>query len=731
MTRRKEGRQYPVSRIILTSAAALVILFILVLSRIWIETRSASYIDRSVEENIHEVMRMAAAPFSDKLERTLEDLALIDGIISKSGLDRSARYKDIEPFIDIFVQSEHPVDIAFLDKKCRIRTADGEYGHFDTTFDIVSLFGDKKPILRTLEWLQGRNCFIVAIPVEDFSMDGEVFSSILAAYDIRTIEDILNVGSYSNEAAIHIVDNNCATLFSNVPSEEYSDNRLANYKVRGIIDEARMAAVQKDLAVGSSGGLVIEKDGKEMFMCYSSISPDRNILMEVPASSARSVLSKYKRMIVHTVSTLAVLMLLLIFVLGVVAIINSRNRAVAREEAKLREQTEKHNLELNAARLAADEANMAKSRFLSNMSHDIRTPMNAITGFLRLAMANMDDKERLGDYLNKVNDSSKHLLSLINDVLDMSRIESGKTNIEMAPENLREVLSTTTSVFEADLARKDLGFSLDTDGIVDEHVICDKLHLNQVFLNILSNAVKYTPAEGKINMSVTQEDAGREGYAKYVFKVRDNGIGMDEEFRKTIFNPFSRERNSTVSGIQGTGLGMAITNNLVKMMGGSIDVWSEKGKGTEITVSMDLAIDRNYKEESVDADIEYSFEGKKILLVDDNELNREIATMILETEGFILDTAEDGTVAVDKIAKAQPGDYDIVLMDIQMPVMNGYDATRNIRKLDAPLAGIPIIAMTANAFDEDRKAAMDAGMNEHVAKPIDVDILKKTLAKFL
>ena len=365
------------------------------------------------------------------------------------------------------------------------------------------------------------------------------------------------------------------------------------------------------------------------------------------------------------------------------------------------------------------------------MSHDIRTPMNAITGFLGLAMANMDDKERLGDYLNKVNDSSKHLLSLINDVLDMSRIESGKTNIEMAPENLREVLSTTTSVFEADLARKDLGFSLDTDGIVDEHVICDKLHLNQVFMNILSNAVKYTPAEGKINMSVTQEDAGREGYAKYVFKVRDNGIGMDEEFRKTIFNPFSRERNSTVSGIQGTGLGMAITNNLVKMMGGSIDVWSEKGKGTEITVSMDLAIDRNYKEESVDADIEYSFEGKKILLVDDNELNREIATMILETEGFILDTAEDGTVAVDKIAKAQPGDYDIVLMDIQMPVMNGYDATRNIRKLDAPLAGIPIIAMTANAFDEDRKAAMDAGMNEHVAKPIDVDILKKTLAKFL
>ena len=731
MTSRKEGRRYPVSRIILTSAAALVILAIFALAAKWVETRSASYIDRSVEGNIHEVMHMATAPYTDKIDRTLKDLALIDDIISNVGRDRNCRYEDVAPFFDFFVQSEHPVDIAFLDKKCCIKTIGGEYGHFDTTFDIVSLFGDKKPIVRTLEWLQGRNCLIVAIPVEDFSMDGEVFSSILVAYDVQTIDGIVNVGSYSNEASIYIVDNNGTSLFSNDTSQEYSDNRLANYKVRGIIDEAQMAAVQKDLAVGSSGGLVIEKNGKEIYLCYDSISPGTNIIMEVPASSARSVLSKYKRMIVRTVSTLAVLMLLLIFVLGIFAIINSRNRAVAREEAKLREQTEKHNLELSAAKIAADEANMAKSRFLSNMSHDIRTPMNAITGFLGLAMANMDDKERLRDYLNKVNDSSKHLLSLINDVLDMSRIESGKTNVEMAPDNLREILSTTASVFEADMARKDLEFSLDTDGIVDEHVICDKLHLNQVFLNILSNAVKYTPAEGKIHMSASQEDAGREGYAKYVFKVRDNGIGMDEEFRKTIFDPFSRERNSTVSGIQGTGLGMAITNNLVKMMGGSIDVWSEKGQGTEITVSMDLAIDRNYKEESVDADIEYSFEGKKILLVDDNELNREIATMILETEGFILDTAEDGTIAVDKIAKAQAGDYDLVLMDIQMPVMNGYDATRNIRKLDAPLAGIPIIAMTANAFDEDRKAAMDAGMNEHVAKPIDVDILKKTLAKFL
>ena len=531
-----------------------------------------------------------------------------------------------------------------------------------------------------------------------------------------------------------------------------------------------------------------------------------------------------------------------------------------------KEQEQKATLEKALAE--AQHANVAKTTFLNNMSHDIRTPMNAIIGFTSLAVSHIENQEQVKSYLEKILTSSKHLLSLINDILDMSRIESGKVKIEEDEASLPEILHDLKTIVQADVKAKQLSFHIDTLDVKNETIICDKLRLNQVLLNILSNAMKYTKAGGSVSVRIIQtNDDAPEGYASYEFRIKDTGIGMSKEFLAHIFEPFEREQTSTVSGIQGTGLGLAITKNIVDMMKGTITVNSEEGKGSEFVVSFrfrikgdndDVEYDEqlenlralvvdddvntctsvskmlsslgmradwtmrgeeaairaqfaveqgdpfgvilldwqlpdlngieatrrlrkivgdepsivistaydwadieeeakeagvtafcskplflselrniltvsNKEEETEDQDTSMQcLSGKKILLVEDNELNQEIARTILEEVGLIIDTADDGTEAVKKIEAMQAGDYDLVLMDIQMPVMDGYEATRVIRGMDdAAKANIPIVAMTANAFEEDRQRAFDAGMNDHVAKPINIPELMETLQKFL
>ena len=540
------------------------------------------------------------------------------------------------------------------------------------------------------------------------------------------------------------------------------------------------------------------------------------------------------------------------------------------EKLSLLETIQKQHDALEEALEMAQSANRAKTTFLNSMSHDIRTPMNAIIGYTGLAASHIDSRELVTEYLKKIGQSSEHLLSLINDILDMSRIESGKMTLNEQEEDLSEIVHTIRSITQSSIAAKNIDFFVDVFDVKDEFIICDKLRINQVLLNILSNAVKYTPAHGTVSFKVSERKAASDGYATYRFSVKDTGIGMSEEFLKTVFDPFTREKTSTVSGIQGTGLGMAITKNIVDMMGGRISITSKENVGTEVVIEFDLKLAGEQQEDGsealaglkglrglvVDDDLDAcvsiskmlkaismrsewcssgkeavfraqtafeegdnfsvyiidwlmpdmngietarrirkvvgeftpiiiltaydwaeieeeareagvtafvnkplfmsdlkktlaaccdpstvkveaeeekaDYSGRKILLVEDNEMNREIACEILEEYGFVIDTAEDGTYAVEKMEKAVPGQYDVILMDIQMPLMDGYEATRRIRAMSDPaIAGIPIIAMTANAFEEDRQLALAAGMNEHVTKPIDVPKLIATLAEVL
>ncbi|MBQ9205729.1 MAG: amino acid permease [Treponema sp.] len=401
---------------------------------------------------------------------------------------------------------------------------------------------------------------------------------------------------------------------------------------------------------------------------------------------------------------------------------------------------------LEAESIQAQRANEAKTVFLSNMSHDIRTPMNAIIGYTRLARRENNSLEEIQDFLAKIDKSSKHLLALINDVLEMSRIESGKMEIENQPCDLREIIEEVHDIFSTQMATKRIEYTVDCTHIKNPVVKCDRNRLNRILLNLIGNAYKFTSEGGKISVTLSQLPVQDEqDVATYELRVKDNGIGMSKEFAERVFEAFERERNSTVSGIQGTGLGMAITKSIIDLMGGEIKVQTEQGKGTEFIITLnfqtlsDFPLDTSFEHEEVTkTESEQSqaeqesgmpqFAGKRALLVDDVEVNREIAVMVLQEMGFTVEAAANGKEAVDKVSENPAHYFDVVLMDIQMPVMNGYEATKHIRNLvDSEKASVPIVAMTANAFEEDKRNAFMAGMNAHVAKPIDEEKLISVL----
>lgn len=409
-----------------------------------------------------------------------------------------------------------------------------------------------------------------------------------------------------------------------------------------------------------------------------------------------------------------------------------------KKEIQSKADLEKAHEAAEAAYRVAERASQAKTIFLNNMSHDIRTPMNAIVGFTSLALSHADDEERVRDYLKKITISSNHLLSLINDVLDMSRIESGKVRIEENECNIVSLMNDLENLLKADVRSKSLNFTLSFFNIKNENIICDKLRLNQILINCVGNSIKFTKPYGDVGIKVVQKESTGKKYANFDFIISDTGIGMSKEFAEHIFEPFSREENTTISGIPGTGLGMSITKSIVNMMNGDIKVNSELCKGTEFVISLSFEIADSVKKQeencsSEDVSVEgetgiSEFASMKVLVVEDVQLNREIIEAILTEAGLNIVCVENGKKAVEFMENAKPGDIDLILMDVMMPVMNGYDATRHIRKLpDENIADITIIAMTANAFEEDKKQALEAGMNAHVSKPINIGRLYEAI----
>ncbi len=409
-------------------------------------------------------------------------------------------------------------------------------------------------------------------------------------------------------------------------------------------------------------------------------------------------------------------------------LMKSDTTAAHREEMKRAEV-------LTEALEEAEHASELKTTFLSNMSHDIRTPMNAIVGYTEFARR-CDDFAQTQDYLEKIDASSKYMLALINDVLEMSRIESGKLDLEPEPCDIVEMMDDLRDMFQTQMDAKGVSFAVVTSDVHDRYVSCDTVRLNRVLLNLVSNAYKFTPEDGVVRVVLSQLENATEGQGTYEILVSDTGIGMSEEFAERVFDAFERERTTTASGIQGTGLGMAITKRIVDMMGGSIVVHSKEGKGTTFVVTLTFELcegwDGAEHSDEHGAEAQYDLEGLRILLAEDNDVNREIAMILLEEMGFVVEPVVNGQEAVDALVKAGPGHYDIVVTDIQMPVLNGLDEARAIRALeDRELASIPIVAMSANAFQEDVRAAYDAGIDGYTAKPIDVGALLDELERVM
>lgn len=387
------------------------------------------------------------------------------------------------------------------------------------------------------------------------------------------------------------------------------------------------------------------------------------------------------------------------------------------------------NEQLEAKLSAAEEASNAKSFFLSNMSHDIRTPLNAIIGYTTLANRDGVTYEEKSGYIGKIEKAGRQLLEIVNDVLEMSRIESGKLSLEPARVNLEDCIREADDLVRTQLEAKGIELTVSSE-VAHKWVLCDKVMLDRALMNLLCNAGKFTEENGSVSLRLT-ELPGTDETGAYEIRVKDTGIGMSPEFVEHLFTPFERERTSTVSKTQGTGLGMAITKSIIDLMGGSISVQTEKGKGTEFIITVSFPIEEP-EEEVRPEEEDFSFDGMRALLVEDNMINMEIAQLLLEQAGFLIETAENGKIALEMTAASEPGYYDVILMDIQMPILDGYAATQAIRALpDARLAGVPIVAMTANVFQEDVKKAEEAGMNGHIGKPLDIPEMKATLQRVL
>ena len=591
--------------------------------------------------------------------------------------------------------------------------------------------------------------YLVAIPCQEYTINGETYTAIGTVYDHSKLDSMLKLKGYHGKAYLFMLDHDGNITYTNLSGDKYQRNYslLKHLKGEQAITEEEADLFKKKFDNGESGVALLGKQNP-YYLGYCPIESNNTILVCIVAKGVvDNVLRDYQKTVLCTTTLMAGFILLLFA--GLFYSISRLSLADQKAEYEKRNnelhlQTMKEmevvNQKLKKAKNVATEAlqtaenaNKAKTDFLSNMSHDIRTPMNAIIGITSLIRHDAGNKAKVIEYADKIDISSQHLLGIINDVLDMSKIEAGKTVFKYSDFSILDFIQELDTIFHTQIYEKQQTLTIIKENIQHEWVNGDQVHLMQIFSNLLSNAVKYTQEGGEIQFFVEECETKSSVYAKYRFLVSDNGLGMSADFKDTIFDAFTRAESSLTNKIQGTGLGMAITKNLVEAMGGTIDVDSDLGQGSCFEVLMDLKIaeDRTVAlavQEEIDEQDGNILQGMRFLCAEDNELNAEILTELLKIEGAECTICENGEEILKAFEQSAPGDYDMILMDVQMPVMNGYDATKAIRRSSHELAKkIPIIAMTANAFSEDIQHSLAAGMNAHVSKPVEMKVLEKTI----
>ncbi len=701
------------------------LLLVATLSAWWLLKSSQKTTEAAVyhvsELYLEELAVQKAGQFTDILNSQLSELTLTLQALQASDIASS---QDLQSFITR-MKIKGSFDFFALTDGTDVYTANGVLpGMAESIFPKQNQEG---PSLSCRELSDGRNLILIRIPLEDQARDAFGLTEAAVGIDTDKAAGRLALSEHTDRFFSNVITREGDYIIRTHHTHLETDADLFTVLQREarFPEEDAIGRFQADLRSGRSGMIVYELQNVLHYTCYMPIEDtDWFIMITLHYDLISRNIDVIRTTLARNSAFQMALILLILFTLFAVYL-SMRRR----------------NEDLRFEKLQAEESSRAKSLFLSSMSHDIRTPMNAIMGFTSLAMKNAEDPKRTRDYLAKILSSGDHLLALINDVLEMSRIESGKIHLEESPCSLLKILDELYCIIHGQAESQQLELSMDASGITDPFVYCDRLRLNQVFLNLLGNAVKFTPPGGRIFVQIEQAAHTADGYGTYTIRVRDTGIGMSPEFARKVFTPFERERTSTVSGIQGTGLGMSITKNIIDLMGGTIQVVTAPGEGTEFIIHLRLRLQEEQTEsdpqaapwETAEPDEDLpDFTGRHILLVEDNDLNREIAQEILSEAGFQVDEAENGSIALEKLHAAAPGYYDLILMDIQMPVMDGHEAARTIRALKDPaLAATPIIAMTANAFEEDRQAALKAGMDHHLPKPLDVEQLFCLLSEIL
>ena len=732
----KEYRQYLVHGIFILSLITL-----LVLGGFYLRSFFMKQAEQERSSQLEEMSSQLRVNLHYNLETHWNLVASIkDYVNAQSFSSKEQAQQGIKEAEGIFHTELYGCRIMLLDAMGRGYTTDGEVGIWD---DLKYLADGavKHTFVTDTSNVKGTYlAFSHKLQSRSDSKRGLRFTHMVLLKEISTIRKYYTTESYGGHAATYIINRNGTLAYYDADNEDILGVRNVFKALRegtysGSKDFATMRQQLNNYGIATAS--VLLKDN-EYYYCLAKMAEyDMTIMLLIPAeyvavSTMTMLQSALRIQVVFTVLLLGLVLLALISIVRA-----ERSSKMIKIEKETNQKLNKLRVAAEDALKVAESASKAKSTFLSNMSHDIRTPMNAIIGFATLALDDIRDGKKVEDYLSKILSSSKHLLGLINDILDMSRIESGKVVLEEQETDLVTTLQELQSIMEGQAKERKLKLHVDYSNLRDRHVFCDKTRLNQVMFNLLANAVKFTSEGGSIWLTMSQLEPTYEveDRAIYEIRVKDTGIGMDKEFIKHIFEPFERERTSTVSKIQGTGLGMAITKNIVDMMGGTIEVESQKGVGTEFIIRLELRLQAEAGVANEDgtkqhghADGVAEFAGKRLLLAEDNELNREIACMLLSKYGFVIDTAENGQEAVDLVAASAPDHYDLVLMDIQMPVMDGHEATRKIRSLENKvLAKVPVVAMTANAFDEDRKAAKECGMNGFISKPINMQEVVQAL----